>query len=73
MTGPVADPDPGLQAPLTLADIEFAVRPVQEPSLEGRMVVALLAGAISPDRYHKAMHVLAARDERAHPLGPVPG
>lgn len=66
----VSDPE----VPTSFVDIECAV-PVPEPegiSAEGRLVAAMLAGTISVDRYRKAMHVLAARDDRAHPVPPVP-
>jgi hypothetical protein len=55
----------------TLADLEFP-EPSEAPSAEGKLVAALLAGSLSPDRYRRAMHVLAARDERLHPDFPVP-
>ena len=48
--------------------------PVREKdclSTEGQLVAAMLAGSISVDRYHRAMQVLAAQEERAHPMPPV--
>lgn len=55
----------------TLADLELPAPP-EAPSAEGRLVAALLAGSVSPDRYRRAMHVLAAREDRAHPEFPFP-
>jgi hypothetical protein len=55
----------------TLAELEFPELP-DAPSAEGKLVAALLAGSISRDRYRRAMHVLAAREERAHPDFPPP-
>jgi hypothetical protein len=55
----------------TLAELEFPESP-QAPSAEGKLVAALLAGSVSPDRYRRAMHVLAARENRAHPDFPLP-
>jgi len=66
----VADAEPHM----SFVDLECEV-PVAEPegiSAEGRLVAAMLAGTISVDRYRRAMHVLACRDERAHPMPPVP-
>jgi hypothetical protein len=57
--------------PPGLADLEFPARAAEEPSMEGRLVTALLTGAVTAEHYHKAMHVLAARDERSHPMPPV--
>jgi hypothetical protein len=55
----------------TLPELGFPELP-QAPSAEGKLVAALLAGSISPDRYRRAMHLLAAREERAHPDFPLP-
>ncbi|MCU7724879.1 hypothetical protein ODJ79_14225 [Actinoplanes sp. KI2] len=49
-----------------------AARPADPQSLEGVLVVKLLAGDITTTQYRHALEGLAARDEDRHPLSAPP-
>ncbi|WP_377882668.1 hypothetical protein [Actinoplanes nipponensis] len=67
--GPPARVDPCPRVDPCLGEVQ-ALPPRPAPDPEAVLYARLLAGAVSRERYRAEMAVLAARDQREHPVEP---